>query len=104
MQLCPIATYLLKVFGLLQNTLISRMEALISHFDRDLADAVDERREHAVRLKYAELRMIEHYEELQVRGVVVGFHRSELDFSVFMQQSGMYCMSVHLMQLKCIIH
>ena len=52
----------------MQNVLINRMEKLIGDFDRDLADAVDERRERAVRLKYAELRMIELYEEYQVRG------------------------------------
>ena len=50
----------------LQDTLINRMEAKIDRFDRDLRDAVDERRERSVRLKYAELRMISVYEELQV--------------------------------------
>ena len=39
---------------------------MIHKFDRDLRDAVDERRERSVRLKYAELRMISVYEELQV--------------------------------------
>ena len=42
------------------------MESLIERFDLDLRDAVDERRERSVRLKYAELRMISVYEELQV--------------------------------------
>ena len=49
-----------------QDTLINRMEALIDRFDLDLTDAVEERRERSVRLKYAELRMISVYEELQV--------------------------------------
>ena len=43
------------------------MESLIERFDLDLRDAVDERRERSVRLKYAELRMISVYEELQVQ-------------------------------------
>ena len=50
----------------LQDTLINRMEALIEGFDLDLTDAVEELRERSVRLKYAELRMISVYEELQV--------------------------------------
>ena len=55
------------MYGPLQDTLVNRMEALIDKFDEDLRDAVEERRERSVRLKYAELRMISVYEELQVR-------------------------------------
>ena len=42
------------------------METLIEEFDLNLREAVEERRRRAVRLKYAQLRMIEVYEELQV--------------------------------------
>ena len=42
------------------------METLIEEFDINLREAVEERRRRAVRLKYAQLRMIEVYEELQV--------------------------------------
>ena len=46
------------------------METLIEEFDLSLREAVEERRRRAVRLKYAQLRMIEVYEELQVNPLI----------------------------------
>ena len=50
------------------------MEALIEEFDLNLREAVEERRRRAVRLKYAQLRMIEVYEELQVNQLIYSLY------------------------------
>ena len=50
------------------------MEALIEEFDLNLREAVEERRRRAGRLKYAQLRMIEVYEELQVNQLIYSLY------------------------------
>ena len=49
-----------------ENSLIDRMESLVRRFDLDLREVIDLKRETASRLKFAELRMILLYKELQV--------------------------------------
>jgi hypothetical protein len=66
----PLWSYLKQLFCCRyqheQNTLIDRIESLIQQFDLELTEVIDEKREIAVKLKYAEFKMISVYEELQV--------------------------------------